>query len=105
MEITNIITNHLNDLDSRNIQCSWKFEEQGLTKQGTGITIAKDIPLVSNKEKICGNSKVKLEERKLALHCSSANSTHTKTNEGKNTQQLCFTSRIDFYGTTGKNAY
>jgi hypothetical protein len=94
----------MNDLDSLDVQCSWKFEEKGLTKQGRDITIEKPVSnLLATKEKICGNTKVKLKERKLAFECNLTNSGNTTINESKNMQQLCFTSRIDFYGTMGKN--
>ena len=94
----------MNDFDSRNVQCSWKYEENDRTKQGSDITIEKDVDsLVATKEKICGNTKEKLEERNLAFKCTLANSEHTKINESKNMQQICFTSRIDFYGTMGEN--
>ena len=94
----------MGDLDSRDVQCSWKFEEKGLTKQGSDTIIEKTVSnLVATKEKICGNTKVKFEERKLAFECNLANSGHTKINESKNIQQLCFTSRIDVYGSMGEN--
>ena len=40
----------------------------------------------------------------MAFECNFVNNpAHTNVSVGNNTQQLCFTSRIDFYGTMGEN--
>ena len=99
------MTNHLEVSNSQDVQCSWKFEGKGTTKNGNSIGTERSVnDLVANKEKICESNQEKFEERKLAFECNFVNNpAHTNVSVGNNTQQLCFTSRIDFYGTMGEN--
>ena len=80
--------------ESRDIQCSWKYEQKLLSTY------------VSSKEKICANRGQKLRAKKLKFECDLKTSgTTNKTNEDSNKHQLCLTSRVDFYGTTGETNY
>ena len=81
----------MNDLDSQNVRCSWKHDEKLLRAT------------VARKEKLCAQTKQKLEEEKLAFECNLASSTTSKVNEGKSKHQSCLVSRMQLYSTPGKN--
>ena len=94
MEITNIKIKQIDESGSQDIQCILKSGEKILKSE---------LSTSTKNEKICANSKQKLEESKLTFECNLASSAKNEDdNEGKNMQKLCFMARINFYGSTGE---
>ena len=98
LEITNIKIKQIDESGSQNTQCILKSGEKILKSE---------LSTSTKNEKICANSKQKLEESKLTFECDLATKAKTQDdNENKNMQKLCVMARIDFDGTTrGKKLF